>query len=157
AEAPSQCDSANDCQPLALANFGTLQFSGATVTTAHGHRGTISDPAWRTSAIKLDGSGQQFGHHRFFMSPVSGATAPPSALSSLGDAFTVTFSQPDSQGTGSAGSGSGSGGSTGTGSGSSGGNSSSSSSGTGSSGTSTTGSDGSGDGSDGCYGDGSYG
>src|SRR5207248_7185351 len=45
AEAPSACDSSSGCQPLPLADFGTMQFTGASAT-ANGHTGPISDPNW---------------------------------------------------------------------------------------------------------------
>ena len=45
AEAPSQCDSTSSCTPLPLADFGTVQFTGASAT-ANGHTGSIDDSNW---------------------------------------------------------------------------------------------------------------
>jgi hypothetical protein len=54
AEAPSTCDgSLSNCSPLSLADFGTVQFSGASATTTDGHTGTISDSNWQTAAVTL--------------------------------------------------------------------------------------------------------
>ena len=45
AEAPSASDGQGDLQPLPLADFGTVNFTGASAT-AGGHTGTISDSSW---------------------------------------------------------------------------------------------------------------
>jgi len=74
AEAPSRCFGSR-CFPLALANFGTVQFSGSS-TTANGHVGTISDASWSATAIQLGGH--------------AGA-AVPASLSPDGSAFAVAF------------------------------------------------------------------
>jgi Peptidase A4 family len=104
AEAPSQCASGGAgatgaCQPLPLADFGTVQFTGASAT-ANGHTGTISDSAWTNSPIAL-GSG---GSYDVSFGPGSsnGAGATPSSLSSDGSAFSVTWQQTatDTSGTG---------------------------------------------------------
>lgn len=61
---------------LTLANFGTINFSGAS-TIVNGHTGTISDKAWQFDPITM----------------VNGpATATPSGLKSGGSAFSVTWS-----------------------------------------------------------------
>ena len=52
AEAPSTCDGSGDCQPLTLANFGTVAFSNASATAA-GHTGTISDGSWSAQPVAL--------------------------------------------------------------------------------------------------------
>lgn len=75
AEAPSQCFGSG-CLQLTLANFGSVQFSGAS-TTANGHVGTISDASWSATTIDLGGS----------------VPAAPEALTSDGAAFTVVVSQ----------------------------------------------------------------
>ena len=54
AEAPSQCLGTDHCVPLALANFGTVSFSGSS-TTSNGHVGTISDASWVSTPIRLGG------------------------------------------------------------------------------------------------------
>jgi hypothetical protein len=94
AEAPSTCSGdLSSCTPLPLADFGTVQFSGASATTTDGHTGTISDSDWSTAAVTLDPSSSQsgFGDAQFASySPSGGAT--PSSLSSDGSSFSVAWS-----------------------------------------------------------------
>jgi hypothetical protein len=52
AEAPSLCTSATSCQPVSLANFGTVTFTRA-AAIGNGHPGTISDPVFAPTAIQL--------------------------------------------------------------------------------------------------------
>lgn len=80
AEAPSRCFG-DRCLPLALANFGTVQFSGST-TTANGHVGTISDATWSATAIQLAGRAGE---------------AVPAGLSPDGSGFSVAFAAPEMQ------------------------------------------------------------
>jgi peptidase A4-like protein len=93
AEAPSQCSgggaATGECQPLPLADFGTVQFSGASAT-ANGHTGTIDDSAWGAQPIALGSSGADFAS---LGSSGSTAGATPSSLSSDGSAFSVTWQQ----------------------------------------------------------------
>jgi hypothetical protein len=108
AEAPSQCDSSGNCQPLPLADFGTVQFSGASAT-ANGHTGAIDDSAWGAAPIALGSSGTDFAS---LGSASSTAGATPSSLSSDGSAFSVAWQQnatSDVSGTGGSASGSGDG------------------------------------------------
>jgi hypothetical protein len=114
AEAPSQCSGGDattgECQPLPLADFGTVQFSGASAT-ANGHSGTISDPAWSSSPIALGSNGSY--DVSFGGSGSSTAGATPSSLSSDGSAFSVTWQQnatTDVSGSGGSAGGSGNGG-----------------------------------------------
>jgi Peptidase A4 family len=110
AEAPSQCDSSGDCQPLPLADFGTVQFSGASAT-ANGHTGTISDSEWGASPIALGSNGSYYAS---LGSGSSTAGATPSSLSSDGSAFSVAWQQnasTDVSGSGGSGTGSSAGGS----------------------------------------------
>jgi hypothetical protein len=113
AEAPSTCDgSLSNCSPLSLADFGTVQFSGASATTTDGHTGTISDSNWQTAAVTLSPGDSQQGFGAQFTSYGSGSgAATPSSLSSDGSSFSVAFSSDGSSGatSGSAG-GTGSGG-----------------------------------------------
>jgi peptidase A4-like protein len=93
AEAPSQCSGdLSSCTPLPLADFGNVQFSGASATTTDGHTGTISDSAWSTAAVTLDPSSSQsgFGDAQFASYSPSGG-ASPSSLSSDGSAFSVAW------------------------------------------------------------------
>ncbi|HYB29447.1 MAG TPA: G1 family glutamic endopeptidase, partial [Solirubrobacteraceae bacterium] len=93
AEAPSQCSGGDattgDCTPLPLADFGTVQFTGASAT-ANGHTGTISDSDWTASPIAL-GSGGTYDISLGGGSSTAGAS--PSSLSSDGSSFSVTWQQ----------------------------------------------------------------
>jgi peptidase A4-like protein len=102
AEAPSTCNQGvSDCTPLSLADFGTVQFSGAGATTTDGHTGTISDSAWSTAAVQLSPSASQLGFgDAQFASYQGSAGATPSSLSSDGSSFSVAYSA-DSSGSGS--------------------------------------------------------
>lgn len=96
AEAPSQCASAGgdattgECQPLPLADFGTVQFTSASAT-ANGHTGTISDSAWGAQPIALGSDGTYDVGFGTGSSSTAGAT--PSSLSSDGSAFSVAWQQ----------------------------------------------------------------
>jgi hypothetical protein len=99
AEAPSTCDQSDNCQPLPLADFNTVNFSDASAT-ANGHTGTISDSSWAADAVTLDGSSDQNGPGgSTFASDQSSAGAQPSALSSDGSSFSVAWSSTGSQST----------------------------------------------------------
>ncbi|HVB93140.1 MAG TPA: G1 family glutamic endopeptidase [Acidimicrobiales bacterium] len=76
AEAPSQCIAAF-CRQLALADFGTVNFSVASVTDTAGKTGTIS--AFSDADIQM-------------ASQTGTVKATPSALSPDGSAFSVTWS-----------------------------------------------------------------
>lgn len=92
AEAPSTCGgSGSGCRPLPLASFGAVTFSSA-ATTAAGHTGTVSDPAWSATAVTLQGSAASFFRSRFAAAlPV--ADAVPGALSADGSSFAVAWQQ----------------------------------------------------------------
>jgi hypothetical protein len=75
---------------LPLANFRTASFTSATATTADGHTGTISDPAWAATAVALQGT--TAGRARFAAS-LTVANAIPGALSGDGTAFDVAWQQ----------------------------------------------------------------
>jgi hypothetical protein len=89
-EAPSECVSANRCQTLPLANFGSESFSSARAQSVNGHLGTISDRAWSVTKIQLQPSGRRFvvlgGSDPGF------GTATPSALNQRGTGFSVAYS-----------------------------------------------------------------
>jgi Peptidase A4 family len=89
AEAPSQCDGTGNCQPLALANFGKVNFTDASAT-ANGHTGTISDPSWASQPVQLNAGAGQSGAGGF-VSDAASAGATPSSLSSDGSAFSVAW------------------------------------------------------------------
>jgi hypothetical protein len=88
AEAPSECVSANQCQPLPLTDFGTVRFTNAAATTARGHVGTITDPAFTATAITLAGGGPALGPQLAGYNGAS-SSAIPSRLSHNGSSFTV--------------------------------------------------------------------
>jgi hypothetical protein len=95
-EAPSSCTSSNDCQTLPLSNFGKVNFTHASATTAKGKTGTISSSRWTVTKITL---GQSSRRQARFGS-VSG-TATPSSLSSGGSAFEVDYADNAGTDTGS--------------------------------------------------------
>jgi hypothetical protein len=87
AEAPSSCDRTG-CRALPLANFGTVNFAGASVQTASDQLGSISDSRWKAVAIEIQGDFEALsatGVPTF-------AGARPSALSS-GASFSVAWYQ----------------------------------------------------------------
>jgi Peptidase A4 family len=91
-EAPSACYG-SVCAALPLADFGTTSFAGARATTALGHSGAITDPAWAATAINLGaGGGGRPGGHRF-ASGAGLAAAVPGDLAATGDGFTVTYTE----------------------------------------------------------------
>ncbi len=89
AEAPSQCDGSGSCTPLALSDFGTVDFSNATAT-ANGHTGTISDSDWNAQPIALGSGGAD---EVSYGSGQNAAGATPSSLSSDGSSFSVAWQQ----------------------------------------------------------------
>src|SRR6185312_498784 len=93
AEAPSTCSQGvSNCTPLSLADFGTVQFSGASATTTDGHTGTISDSNWQTASVTLSPSASQDGFGAQFASYGSGSGgATPSSLSGDGSSFSVGY------------------------------------------------------------------
>jgi hypothetical protein len=91
AEAPSVV-APGGTQVLPLTNFGTVKFSSAAATTADGHTGPISDPAWTATRIELvtQGAGRPTPFSRFVAAGTA-ATAMPTTLSSNGRAFSVAW------------------------------------------------------------------
>lgn len=94
AEAPSACNGGvSNCTPLALADFGTAQFSNATATDTNGHSGTISDPNWSAAAVTLSPGASNMGFATYDpTAQTSSAGATPSSLSSDGSSFSVAWS-----------------------------------------------------------------
>jgi hypothetical protein len=104
AEAPSACDqTASNCQPLNLADFGTMTFTNASATSTDGHTGTISDSDWSAAAVQLTPGAAGGGPD--FTSSESTAGATPSSLSSDGSSFSVAWSDSAQATSSSAGSG----------------------------------------------------
>jgi hypothetical protein len=87
-EAPSDCVSANLCQTLPLADFGSAAFTGAHAQTTRGHFGSVNDGAWNRTKILLTPSGRRFVVNG---RSVAGA-ATPSPLQQGGTAFSVSYS-----------------------------------------------------------------
>ena len=89
-EAPSECISANSCQTLPLANFGSASFSAATAQASTGRTGAIANSAWQTTKISLRPDSR-----RFVVNTNSGpalGVATPSGLESSGTSFHVSYS-----------------------------------------------------------------
>ncbi len=66
AEAPSNCDPNNRCNPLRLTDFGSVTFTGASATSvgnAGRHRGAIDDP--RLPCVRSDPPAQQLLPRQF--------------------------------------------------------------------------------------------
>ncbi len=89
-EAPSDCFNANSCQTLPLANFGSATFNSASATSATGHRGSITDPAWGSTKITLIPGGRRYVVYQG--SGGGAGSATPSSLSRAGNSFKVTYS-----------------------------------------------------------------
>lgn len=87
-EAPSACSSRGRCAVLPLGDFGAINFAGGAATSAKGHAGTISDPAWSASPLQLL---QAAGGAPGFANASSFIAAVPSALSAGGTTFSVTY------------------------------------------------------------------
>jgi hypothetical protein len=84
---------------LPLTDFGTVRFTGATATTTGGHTGTISDSAWTATRILLESTsrtgedpGGPYGGP-YTAAEIAATKATPTALTSGGAAFSVTWSQ----------------------------------------------------------------
>jgi hypothetical protein len=87
-EAPSAC-TVTRCRILPLASFAATSFNSAHATSAGGHTGTISDPAWAATAIDLAADGPQLGGPGG-REDGARASADTGALSASGGSFTVT-------------------------------------------------------------------
>jgi hypothetical protein len=90
AEAPSACNSGGRCVELPLSDFGSVSFTRAS-TTANGHTGTISDPAWTATPIQLASQ----ANPRFISDNQTPSGAVPSSLSPDGTSFEIDW-QPSS-------------------------------------------------------------
>jgi hypothetical protein len=87
-EAPSQCENANICQTLPLADFGSTTFMLAGTQTTSGRTGPISSRSWDTTKIRLSSSGRRFVLNG---GGASDGSATPSRLSGGGSSFKVRF------------------------------------------------------------------
>ena len=88
-EAPSECIGQYTCQALPLANFGSVVFESAKVSTTNGTVGTISGTEWARTKITLTPGSQSLIVARG--SSDTAGTAAPSVLRGGGSAFGVTF------------------------------------------------------------------
>jgi hypothetical protein len=85
-EAPSRCRSPKRCRTLPLADFGSVDFSGAQAQDSGGAAGPIGSRGWTHTRITLASPGRSvppYGRQ------IRGAI--PSALSASGGAFRVAF------------------------------------------------------------------
>jgi Peptidase A4 family len=92
-EAPALCGGLGRCDVQPLADFGTTSFSRVKATSATGHAGTLTDPAWTRTPILLntDGSGGGYGPGRFTRETTSASATPGDLDPTTGSAFTVTY------------------------------------------------------------------
>jgi hypothetical protein len=88
-EAPSACYG-DRCETLPLANFASTSFANAKATSATGHQGAISDPAWSATSIALRSDGGRAFGGRFAADSGSGG-ASPGDLTATGDGFAVAY------------------------------------------------------------------
>lgn len=96
-EAPSECASGGQCFTLPLADFGRAGFLAAYATTTQGRGGAVASPSWGTTKITLVPRGSRV----FAATADELAEAIPSALTSGGSAFTVSFEASSQPTTGS--------------------------------------------------------
>jgi hypothetical protein len=94
AEAPSRClsSSSQDCRILSLADFGSVTFTGASVS-AGGRTGSITSGLGQVSALTLKAAP---GLGRLYATAAQ-ADASPGALSGNGSSFTVHWQRPEIQ------------------------------------------------------------
>lgn len=90
-EAPSVCSQQGSCQTLPLADFGSTGFTSASARTTAGHTGAITDRRWTATKITLTTLGHRFLAGGPGGSQLQESSAIPSATSSRGSAFTVTY------------------------------------------------------------------
>jgi peptidase A4-like protein len=94
-EAPSACYG-DRCETLPLADFGSTSFANAKATSATGHQGAISDPAWSATSIALRADGGRAFGGRFAADTGSGG-ASPGDLTATGDGFAVAYEDSTAQ------------------------------------------------------------
>ena len=93
-EAPSACYSATACQSLPLADFGATTFRFAQARTTTGVRGSITNPGWGVTKLRLRPAGRRFASYH---DRLKGA-ATPLALTAGGSSFKVAYSQTSAPG-----------------------------------------------------------
>jgi Peptidase A4 family len=94
AEAPSRClsSASRDCHILSLADFGSVTFTGASVS-ADGRTGSITSGLGQVSALTLEAAP---GFGRLYATAAQ-ANASPGSLSDHGTSFTVNWQRPEIQ------------------------------------------------------------
>jgi hypothetical protein len=94
AEAPSRClsSASRDCHILSLADFGSVTFTGASVS-AGGQTGSITSGLGQVSALTLEAA-PAFGR---MYATAAEADASPGGLSANGSSFTVNSQRPEIQ------------------------------------------------------------
>jgi hypothetical protein len=94
-EAPSLCTNSGQCVTAPLAAFGTTTFTNARAVSSTGHVGTVSEPAWHTTALDLTaGGGRRFVDARGEAAGGRGAAATTGALDATGGSFAVSYASP---------------------------------------------------------------
>jgi hypothetical protein len=94
-EAPSVCVTMNICRTLTLTDFGSVAFSDPSAT-AGGQTGPVEDPLWRATELELR-EAQNFPQGPRASAASISAVAVPSALSSGGSAFAVSWGEQATQ------------------------------------------------------------
>ena len=88
-EAPSDCVSAFSCQTLPLADFGSATFRFVHAVSTAGVSGSITNPAWGRTRIRLRPAGTRFGS----LHGGAGGGATPRALRAGGSSFKVVYTR----------------------------------------------------------------
>lgn len=94
-EAPSECLGQYACQALPLANFGSVPFASAKVTSSKGRVGPIESSHWGRTTIDLIAANQRMIVARNTRGVLG--TAMPSPLSVGGTSFDVTYAPAPAQ------------------------------------------------------------
>ncbi len=92
AEAPSDCGSFGRCKVVPLTNFGTVNFSKI-AAIGNAHPGTLVDPTWTPAPIELISGGRGGGTFGQANDPENGVGAVPTAPSTDGRSFSVSWQQ----------------------------------------------------------------
>jgi hypothetical protein len=90
AEAPSECQTVDDCRVLPLSDFGTVHFYAAQAVTLSGDAGAIAHGAFRATRMTLAAGAPALDPGPSFASSAN-TEATASALSSRGSSFTVSY------------------------------------------------------------------
>lgn len=90
-EAPSVCVTTRICGTLALTDFGNIALSQLEATE-RGHTGSVEDRRWKATELELR-EAQSLARGPRASAARTAATAVPTALSSSGSAFAVTWGE----------------------------------------------------------------